>query len=319
MQEINRRIKFRYYTITARVLDHEGNLKKEGKINFKELKKYIDDNEKIYEKIKLKDVEARIEHFEFDNKKHNIWKVMLMRLRFDQVPNKAKDSCKAEVITLEEDEYIGEDVSFIYDQDTGIAMIQNNRFSLSYIKIQELLNNIYGDDKFEIIIRPILNLERIDLTGKSTKKLEVSYAMTEESQISGQYGISNILKNFRSIGGMSGNVTLGVGRTKKRVKNREGKEEKVERELYFDEVVNLIEDVELNKDIINYARIQYKDDTNSEVNLLDLFDNEFNDYIIFKVKPRTNIGFRYITDNMIKIYNKREAKISAALAKEGKV
>lgn len=319
MQVISRRIKFRYFTITAKVLDDKRKLIKEGKINFKELQKTIEDENKIYEKISLKNVEARIEHFELDSNEKNIWKLMMMRLRLDQIPNKAKDSEKAEVINLENDEYIGEDVSLIYDQDTGIAMIQNNRFSLSYNKIQELFNNIYGNDKFIIIIRPILNPERVDIKGKSATKLEISYAMTDDSQINGKYGISDILKKFKSIEGLSGKVSMGIGRTKKKIKSRGGKEEKVNRELDEDEIVNLVKDIESNEDIISYARIHYRDDTTSEISLLDLFDNEFNDYITFAIEPRKNIGFEYITEHMVRVYNKRKVKISSTIAKEGKI
>lgn len=113
-----RNIKFQYFQI---IIESE---KQKFQFCFEDWAVYIDKEELVRKNLELKGLKARIEVYENDKDNNKIWTMRFMKLRDTNIPSKVKENEIAIPVELADDEYIGEDVTFLYDEEYGIAMIQ---------------------------------------------------------------------------------------------------------------------------------------------------------------------------------------------------
>lgn len=98
--------------------------------------------------------QARLDKFWYDDGSE-FWFLNFVRLRETNIPSKARKDKEAEPITLDDDEYIGEDVTALYDEKLNIFMLQRNRHSLGVSGLEEYLNLIWNAEDITIYLRPI--------------------------------------------------------------------------------------------------------------------------------------------------------------------
>lgn len=74
-----------------------------------------------------------------------MWSFRFMKLREDNIPSIVRENQEAEAIKLDPDEYIGEGLHMLYDNETGIVMLQVNRFSLGLKRLEALFSMIWNE------------------------------------------------------------------------------------------------------------------------------------------------------------------------------
>lgn len=74
-----------------------------------------------------------------------------MKTAIDFNGAKVKENEEPTIIELEDDEYIGEDLFIIYDENKGIVMIQQNRMSLGIPRLEEVLQHTHNTYVVKII------------------------------------------------------------------------------------------------------------------------------------------------------------------------
>lgn len=287
-------IKFRYFQIFEE-------FEKDGK-NCKELFDFsqwlilLKKKDLLQKSIEFYEIKARIEKIEYD-RKNNIAAIRLMKLRDVNIPAKAKDGEDAEAIPLEDDEYITEDVTMLYDDYSHILMIQSNRFSLNEAKICEFIRYTLGYTDRYISVAPILDEGTEALKTGAYKTLEVSFSnMTylSEDKI-GKRPLSAIIHPMKDLGGISGKISVSLGHTKMETLNRIA-------------IRKLIEDLKDNEKHIRSARLKVKSDE-SEAEVIDLFDNISNDYLEFTLVSREVLAFETMFSGMEKKFLQRKAEL----------
>lgn len=312
MTEYKRNIKFQYFKIVSVKGDQGRN-----KFPFSDWVIYIDQNTLLHKKLDLKGMQARIDEIKYDDV-NGIWGIRFMRLRDTNIPSTVKEGEASTPVELEADEYIGEDVTMIYDESCGIAMIQSNRFSLYPSRIEELINNYNPFDGYNILINPIADNTELNLDNNDqSKKITMSFANIEREIPKTRSPLSDIINSYHKLEGIAGSVTIGVGRTKKEVRratNGKIKKFKEERFLNSVEVRDLIEDIYDNKHIISSSKIELKDEDGPNVEIIDLFDNLYHDYLKFVLESRSTLGFEYVFNSMIERYLERSGTILQTLA-----
>lgn len=317
MSGYKRNIKFQYFEI---IIENKTENKAEKyQFCFEDWAVYLDKEKLVRKSLELKGLKARIERYENDKHNSNLWIMRFMKLRDTNIPSKVKENEIAIPVDLEDDEYIGEDVTLLYDEEYGIAMIQSNRFSLSHTRIQELMNKINPFEDFVIFINPIVDLSDVKFNNKNSRKITIGFANIKRAIPETKSGLSNIINSYHRMEALSGQVMLGVGRTKKTVKrNIGGKIKEIKEERFLDQksVEELINDIYHNKDIITNAKLEVRDDDGPNLEILDLFDNVHHDYISFVLEARTTLGFEYISDKMKEIYLKRRATVYRSLVND---
>lgn len=294
-----RTVKFSYYTVCM-VNEESG----EDPVRF-DFESWIDKAIKDgYEKkeIEFDNTMARLEELEGDSK-HRIWKMRFLKLRDTNIPSIVKQEEDAKPIELEDDEYIGEDLLFIYDPENQVAMVQCNRFAMSKGKIEKYLNKIWGEHGKRIVLLHISkNINSKELKKKNYRNLVVRFANIHAIEETHR-PFSNIVNSYNEIGGKAGTVTFSLGRGNQ--KNSR---------LNQEQVPILLDDIFSNRDIVTDAVLKIKDDDgSSDIDVVDLFDNSVCEYIDFKLEKRTALEFQYATSLMIEKYLNRKEEINQLL------
>lgn len=250
--------------------------------------------------------EARLDKIFYDDK-NDLWFLNFARLRAQNPPLKGKRNTILEPINLDDDEYIGEDITVLFDNRNYIAMVQRNLHSLSPSGIVNYINLMWQSQNEIIEFRPILLNDTISRLSKadSIKKFTVRFADIEKFVPSENASIKAIIDKFKDFDAITGEITIGIGRNnKKRLDNNK--------------IIETIEELTMIRDKISKAQIALKETDDSKVELIDLFDQRAHDYIIFSLEERQSIGFEYIVDKMKERYIERKLKLVENL-KVGKV
>lgn len=306
--EYKRNIRFQYFQVRYCQVSSEG--KKVGKNELFNLIDWVDKvkkNDLEKKAIDLSGIKARIDCCQYA-KDSDIWAIRFMRLRDTNIPSKVKEDQEAEVIELEDDEYIGEDMTIIYEKKSGIAMIQCNRFSLGISKLEELLWKTYGDPNIFISLDPIINTNIKDYSKKNYyKTFEISFANVQKwrNTEKNSYAFSSLMDLARRFECCTGKISIGLGHSKLDTLNQH-------------EAVMFIRDLQENKQFVRSAKVKwqkndgYGDDSN-DVELIDLFENIFQDIIPFTLKSKEALDFNVVVAEMIYAFGKKKREIYQAV------
>lgn len=275
----------------------------------------IDKNSFLKKHLELSKCWAKIEYIEHIETS-NIWKVRLHRLAEYNIPQTSRNGEDAEDVELKEDEYLGYDCNLIYDESNGIAMIQRSKYSLSIERIEELINKTsFLKDRF-ISLKPIMNNNNINKLIQNGKKIEISFANITNAIPETKSPLSSIINSFFKLKGVAGNITIGVGRGKDiQVIKEKNKEKKIKTERFLNkkETIQLIDDIKSNPDIVTRGIVTLRDEEDTSVEVIDLFDDVFIDIIQFQLEQRKTLGIGYVMDEMIQKYEEKKGKILISL------
>lgn len=80
---------------------------------------------------------------------HSYYQLTFERLRNYNFPVQSKLVGDSSELTLSEDDFLGEEVTVLYDSNNAVMMIQNNRDSLSYKAIELFLNSLLNEQEVD--------------------------------------------------------------------------------------------------------------------------------------------------------------------------
>ncbi len=291
---MERSIKYQYFRLDKQVKIN-GIWTNSTEFDFIAWIQHVSENKLERKTICLKDTKARIEKIKF-YKAHDVWVLRFMKLREENLPYIAKENRDAEDIPLQEDEYLGEDMYMLYDINTGLAMIQSNRFSLGLARLAELI--VKTQNKTDERVRMFPIKRKIDLTsfGKNTyRTLELGFANIVPEELNGRSSLGDILKMYRKFSGVSGTIKIGIGRSK-------------EESLDVIEVDNLISEIGECESVVS-AKVKIRDDDSARIEVVDLMDECYSDIITYNLESRETLAFETAALNMIGKYKKSKKKI----------
>lgn len=246
---------------------------------------------------------ARLENFEY-NKTNKYWYLKFMRLRQTKIPSRAYKDKESEPLELGIDEYIGEDVTALYDTENHILALQRNRDSLSSTGIEEYLNNIYDNNTYKIYLRPIIetdNEQRIK-DAKLYRKLQIRLASIPTATYKGETETSffSMINWFRDCSAVNATITMSVGRTRKA-------------SLDLDCVNDTVALVKENREIVDAAELSVKKYENDPVDTIDIFANKAYDIINMRIELRRAIDFRELADEIHSKYTNKKKNLLKTL------
>lgn len=239
----------------------------------------------------------RLDDFWFDDAK-KVWYLDFVRFR-NTDPNTVKENSKSKHMNLPEDEYIGENIYALYDQKKQVFMVQNNRnaFGISgaIFYINQFYYNFGYPEKAGVRFDPIqINLEDSIFAKSETKKIRLNFANTDKNPVENENnGIRKIVKLLTDAGGITGELIISVGRSKKRLSND-----------YISEMISEIWRQGEKNDLIKKAELNIKEEGESEFEVIDLFNNRLNSIIYKKYEGRIKLVFKGdLDDEMYINYN----------------
>jgi hypothetical protein len=302
MDYVKRKIKFEYYRVGSRHKDDPSI----AKDRLFDLRRWIlKANKKSLEArtFDYKQERSRLEEAGFDQDV-NQWYLHFSRLRDSLLPSKAKVTSKVEPFTLEEDEFLGEEVTALYDEDSHVLMVQRNRYSLGHTGLEEYLNLIWdSEDDETIFLRPIFATDTVDRAKKGDQYRRISLRFADldshELKQGSKSGIKSFIESMRNYGAINGEITLTVGHSR-------------EKSLDPETVSDSIDDVLLNKGLISKAEVSVKNEDEA-MEIVDLFEEVAHSYKYFEIPRRTTLLHEQIFFEMGEIYKESRSRILSYL------
>lgn len=78
-------------------------------------------------------------------------------------------------------------------------------------------------------------------------------------------------------------------------------------------MIQLIDDIRSNPDIVTRGMVTLRDEEDTNVEVVDLFDDVFIDIIQFQLEQRKTLGIEYVMNEMIQTYEEKKGKILISL------
>jgi hypothetical protein len=296
-----RKVRFEYYRVTYREKGDPENIPD----RLFDLRRWFDKAGNLSLLARTYDYyqeQARIDRFYFHSEL-GYWFLHFIRLRDTNLPSFATTETEAEPIELDEDEYIGEDVSALYDDSLHVLMLQRNRYSLSPTGIEKYLNLLWNSETETIHLRAIIDNNSIKraMSAKYYRRFTVRFADLRKATFEGSSPISKIIENFGEYNAVQGEISINLGHATR----SDTLSPKAVRES-IDEIVR-------NKDIITKAELGKKDDDDTKVELIDLFDEKIHDISYVTLEKRRSLTHNDLVFKMFQLYKDRRQEIASLI------
>ena len=293
-------------------------MSKNKTIYFDYLKTYIqryerDDNKIIEELANLSGFFERVSKIDSVDRTYNMgnekiriqelkkageyWEILILKLRDEVMPGIADDNGNYSIAILEDGKYYCESTTMLYDPENGVLVMQKNRYGLQASNVEVLLNIINIDDKIKIILKPIINKDKIKLldNGHAYRSLEIGIVNNmEQDVVEDSNGIMGVLNNFQKYKG--NNVSIRIGYNK-----RCKKDECLDSNLVIDTIKELYGNIHINK---LKTSIKFNDDTKAET--IDLLDDRIYDYENLTYCKENPITHDRVMNILIQLYRNKK-------------
>lgn len=294
-----RKVKFEYYQVTF-TKDEDNQNGRERLFDLVQWMHYANNISLERRARDYRSEQARLEQSYFDPD-YEYFFLHFVRLRATNIPSKAKLDANVEPFELEDDEYLGEEVTALYDEDKNILMLQRNKYSLGPNGIEDYLNLIWPEGDETIYLRPIAipNAFKIAKKPKVYRRINLRMADIQKNKKEGiiekfKSPIGKIIDSFGEYNGVNAQITITVGNHK-------------DIELDSDLVKSTIDDIENNKGLFSKAEIAMKDNDDTSVEVIDLFDGKAHDFATFRMENRETLNHYTIAESMwLKYHPKNE-------------
>ena len=287
----DRKIKFQYFVAYIQKQEDDRWVAKE-KFDIMQWIDIVDRDSICMKTIDLGNLKARLEKMKSFG---DIWAFRFLKLREDNIPSIAKEDHEAEGISLNDDEYIGEDLYMLYDSDKRIAMIQVNRFALALNRLEEFMSAVWGVDGERIRFIAIMDKMDNKWGKRKYRSIEVSFANIDRNMDTTGRSLGAIMNMYRKVKGYSGSIKISLGQTRNATLDTE-----IMRELITDS---------LEDDAVSGVKMRVQDDDERYVEEIDLFNNICTDVISYKMEARQPLGSNYVVDRMLVAYTVRKENL----------
>lgn len=235
--------------------------------------------------------------------KDDLWLASIIRIRMENeyIPMKAKLNGEVEEIDLEEDEGIGETVSFLYDPQYQVLLVQRNRYGIGAAGIKRYLERM---GKFAFHMEPIIELNALEKLKKKNviRRFEFKLIRTPEmirKDIEGKSGFQaiNLLDEF---GSYYVDVRLGFDNSKQnrgRVLNKESILRMANRILGKDE------------EFVEKFRVYGNEGDEETPDFVDLIQDRIHEVLNVNVSRTNRMTFEWMSDLLMRAYNARRREI----------
>jgi len=247
--------------------------------------------------------EARLDQYEY-NEIDNFWHLNFARLRQTKIPSTAKSNEVAKPMKLALDEYIGEEVTSVYDCENHILALQRNRDSLSSTGIEDYLSQLYNSTTHGIYLRPIIindknsKLEKAKIFRKITMRFASAKNKTRKNLKKSSFG--RLFEYFDEFDSQVATVTMSLGHAKKG-------------SLDVETIKDTIMDIERTEGLVIAAELNIKYSETDPIETIDLFTMKSHDFINIKLEKLETISYKDMADRIRMKYKERKKDLLDSL------
>lgn len=281
---VQKRFTCEYFQVT--------NLNEHGREELFDLLRWIDNinvDEYYRNTRNYKEDKIRIENIHYHETYRKFF-LRFMRQRIADNPSLSSDNFASDFMELD-DQYVSEDVSCLYDEETHVLMIQKNYHSASPLGIQLYINELWNGTE-EIILRKVVSRDSFlkARQADSYRKIQIRVADLPTVRRSGRIGvfgsiIGNSLRAMDNYEMPNVEFTFSVGK-------------KRNADLGDDLANPIINDIENYPECFDRAKIQLISQNEVKSEFVDLILDSMKDEIIFEVERNNPIRFEAMMDKL---------------------
>jgi hypothetical protein len=269
--------------------------------------------------IDIDGIIAEIEPKSFISEKDTI-SFQLTKLRDNFLIAKKKPGEEKMDLVLNDDEYIGEFVSLIFNCKNKTMMLQSNMYGLGITKVEryltllrrkylETLNNEDQINELRCELRIIVDPNKVDeiLKAKYFRKVRIKGSdIMMDSFMNSKSMFSKIRNTIGTSKGLNFDISISLNNTDKT------------KSIDVEEMKKLLNDYKTFEENSDKPMIEItkKDDDDSNTELINLLEPKLTDVIRFTIYSRQSIGHEFLYNEMIKTYRRRHPLIEKILRKE---
>lgn len=246
---------------------------------------------------------------------HNVFGLQVSKCRENNIPSKKRLGRIREEIMLDDDEYIGEFVSIIYDPSLGTLMVQSNHYGLSVKQLEFTLTELrfryrdhQGDTEDEpllVKLRPIIDLSTLDraLESQYYRKIRIR---ASDVMLDSSLGDDSLMSDVRRVLGRSGGINIDILVSVGRAERTASLEQREMRRV-LEEFGQMGERMKPRIDVTVLQNEQ------AQIETINLVEPRMTDVISVEVEPRTTIAHEYLFRLMLEKYNQRRGALTRIL------
>ncbi|ATO38744.1 hypothetical protein GTID1_17095 [Geobacillus thermodenitrificans] len=293
-----RKVRFEYYQVVYRRRTDNGTVRD----RLFDLEKWMDKAMSL--SLEGRTFDYRSEQARLDNAYWDpdleFYFLHFVRLRDTNIPSKAKADSQVEPFELQDDEYLGEEVSALYDESNHVLMLQRNKYSLGPEGIEEYLNLVWDNEEETIYLRPICPPNVFELARRAGEYRRINLRFADINIKNNpnllqrlRSPLRNIVSSFGEYQGINAQVIITVGNNK-------------DASLDEQTIRDTLLDIEENPHLFSKAEIAKKDDDDAKVELVDLFAHKAHDFATFRMERRASLNHYTVAGEMWSIYSPKQ-------------
>lgn len=226
---------------------------------------------------------------------YSVWFLRFMRQRTNDVPSLSGKNSPSEFMNLEDDQFVSEDVTCLFDLTNNVLMIQKNSHSISPAGIEEYFN-LTTLPEVIVHLRKIISVDSFKKVRKAKKYRKVVVRLADIKDASKKNGllgltssIGDLIKSMHEVPSPFVEFTFSVG---------------MDRGAEIEEnIVNeIIDDVEKFPNLFDRARVSVIEENETKQNMVDLLFDSPKEEIKFEVERNNPVRFDAMMDAMAQKY-----------------
>ncbi|WP_184120902.1 DUF6731 family protein [Bacillus thuringiensis] len=258
--------------------------------------------------------EIEIDSYTFDEVR-NIYGFQLSKLRDKNIPSKKRFGEIKEEILLDQDQFIGEFVSVLFDRSYGSIALQSNLYGLSAKQTENVLTQLrfrYLDqigqtEEIPLVVRlaPIIDRSKIERVIRADyfKKIRVKGSnVMLDANLGEDSLLSDARRLLNEVAGINIDITISLGRAERTAS-------------LDDESIRQLIDAynELPEDQRPQIEITALENEEAEIETINLLEPRMTDRISIVVEARTTVGHEFLFNEFLEIYDIRRPDIRRVL------
>lgn len=245
------------------------------------------------------------------DERRNLYSFQLSKLRENNIPSKKRFGEIRENIFLQQDEYIGEFISFIYDNELRTAIVQSNLYGLTIAQTENVLTQLrfrYLDslgntEDTPLIVKlvPVIDGARVRrlMQADYYKKIKIKCAdVMLDAAINNNSLVSDARRLLGEAQGVTAELTISLGRSEKTAS--------LNNEVIRNAIRTFEELGEGNRPNIEITALQNEE---AEIETINLIEPRLTDRISIEVRPRQTVAHEYLYNTFLETYDRRRGDV----------
>ncbi|NUK30996.1 hypothetical protein HT574_13140 [Parageobacillus sp. VR-IP] len=290
-----KKINFDYFKVYGRWFERNENVEREGLFDLSPILEQAENIEIPDRTYSFYNDSARLQNL---GKRGDLWALHFVRMRKDDSVSITTEDGDLDFLELEEGQYLGEEVSALYDPSNQVIMIQRNRYSLSPSGIAHYFNQAYNEPGLHIFLKPIVSPEALDRIDSDDlfRGIEISIADFKNATDDVKKTLTGLTRNIEETPDpVNVKIILSLDRKSKKSSSIKG---------IYDLLNKFSKDENVKK-----MEIRKKDDEESPVEKFDLIEDRLGDHAYFKIDRENPLEHDKLINKMIELYRGRKEYI----------